>query len=330
MKTISAAFLAMLNSSKSLVMADLYTITLRNGTVLRYTGADVDIVYSGNTYLSPKSSNAPGFQRGNTRCAVGLNVDSLEVDMLYDSTTRINSLTPASFTAFGGFDNCKVQVDKALAPDWSNPVVNGVVNLFTGVVAEAKIEAGKVALTVNSALRQLNTQFPRNYFLPQCNHALFDRGCTLNKASYAFSGTVGNSGGSPTTTTFSSNSTQADGYFALGYVTWVTGANAGITSPVKWSGSANGAFVLIYPLASAPAVGDTFTAYPGCDKTYSTCSAKFNNLTHFRGYPYVPTPEMIELGGSGSTAPQQTTNQGASIGGLRRGPGGQNTRFTQQ
>lgn len=34
--------------------------------------------------------------------------------------------------------------------------------------------------------------------------------------------------------------------------------------------------------------GDAFTIYPGCDKQQSTCSAKFNNLIHFRGFPYVP------------------------------------------
>lgn len=325
MKTVSSAFLTMLNGSKTLVMADLYTITLKDGTVLRYTSADINITYSSNTYLSARSSNAPIFQRGNTRCAVGLNVDSLEVDILFDSASRVNGLKVPTLIAIGGFDNCTVQVDKALAPDWTNPVVNGVVNLFTGVVAESKVEPGKVTLNVNSALRQLNTQFPKNYFLPGCNHSLFDAGCGLSKSTYAFSGTVS---GTPTTTGFDSNATQADGYFALGYLVWVTGANAGLTSRVKSYANASGAFTIIYPLPVAPSSGDTFTAYPGCDKQYSTCSTKFSNLAHFRGFPYVPTPEMIEMGGAGSTAPHQSTNTGSGLGGVARGPGGRNDRFT--
>jgi hypothetical protein len=40
-----------------------------------------------------------------------------------------------------------------------------------------------------------------------------------------------------------------------------------------------------------PNTGDTFTAYPGCDKTQNTCTSKFNNLVNFGGFPYVPVPE---------------------------------------
>ena len=330
MKSVSAEFLAMIRDNAQLVEADLYTFTLSDGTVLRYTSGQQNVVYDGNTYVAAFLDSAPGFQRGTWRCSLGLNADNLEVDILYDASTRILGKTPAAFAAAGGFDLATVELDKALAPDWSNPVVNGVVNVFKGVVAETKSGDSKVALTVNSMTVLLNAAFPRNYFLPQCNHALFGPGCGLSKASYAFSGTVGNSGGSPTTTTFSSNSTQADGYFSLGYVTWVTGANAGITSPVKWSGSANGAFVLIYPLASTPAVGDTFTAYPGCDKTQATCSAKFGNLGRFRGYPYTPTPETLEAGGTGSVAPQRSGGVGnAGLSQLPRGPGGLSGNFKQ-
>jgi len=45
------------------------------------------------------------------------------------------------------------------------------------------------------------------------------------------------------------------------------------------------------PLPFAPNAGDAFTAYPGCDKTQNTCTAKFNNLANFEGFPYVPAPE---------------------------------------
>jgi hypothetical protein len=44
-------------------------------------------------------------------------------------------------------------------------------------------------------------------------------------------------------------------------------------------------------LGFVPAPGDTFIAYPGCDKTQSTCSGKFSNLVNFGGSPYIPVPE---------------------------------------
>jgi uncharacterized phage protein (TIGR02218 family) len=328
MKTVPAAFLTMLNSNQALVRADLYTITLRDGTVLRFTSADIDITYGGNTFLAPRSSNAPAFDRGTVKTEIGLNVDNLQVEVFFDATTRINGVTPASFIAFGGFDDCVFDVQVTMAPDWSNPVVNGTIKLFTGIVAESKVRGGRVSLTINSQLRLLNTQFPRNYFLPGCNNSLFDGVCLLSKATYAFSGTVAATP-VPSQTVFGSNATKADGYYDLGYVVWTSGANNGIVCPVKSYLNASGKFTLVYPLSTAPAAGDTFTGYPGCDKTYLTCNNKFANTSHFRGFPFVPTPEMIELGGSGSAPIQGLTgtNAGSGVGAIGRGPGGQFGNF---
>ncbi len=55
---------------------------------------------------------------------------------------------------------------------------------------------------------------------------------------------------------------------------------------------AGSALVLGYPLQSPPAPGDTFTVYQGCDHTPGACAGKFNNLANFRGFPYVPPPQM--------------------------------------
>jgi uncharacterized phage protein (TIGR02218 family) len=50
--------------------------------------------------------------------------------------------------------------------------------------------------------------------------------------------------------------------------------------------------ILMYPLPAAPATGDAFTVYAGCDHTPATCSARFANLANFRGFPYVPPPQI--------------------------------------
>lgn len=330
MKSVSADFLRMLEDNATLVEADLYTFTLASGVVLRYTSAQINIVYDGNTYQAAFLDSAPGFHRGQWSCTRGLQSNEMEIDILFDASTLLNGVAPAAFVNAGGFDNCNVRIDKALAPDWSNPVVNGVVNLFVGIVGQAKTEAGKIDLTVNDMLAYLQTTFPSNYVLPQCNHCLFDAGCGLTKATYAAEGTVTAAGGSPTLTVFGTTLTQADGWFALGSVVWTSGKNNGLVCPVKSYTNANGQITLIYPTGVVPAVGDTFTAYPGCDKTQSTCTSKFNNTTHFRGFPYVPTPETLEVGGQGSQPPVTTGGAGgAGLRGIARGPGGQSGSFTQ-
>ena len=48
----------------------------------------------------------------------------------------------------------------------------------------------------------------------------------------------------------------------------------------------------MYPLPFAPAPGDTFNVAFGCDHTQATCQSKFNNLVNFRGFPYVPPPQL--------------------------------------
>ena len=53
-----------------------------------------------------------------------------------------------------------------------------------------------------------------------------------------------------------------------------------------------GTFALLVPLPALPAIGDTLTVYPGCDKTKTTCAGKFGNLVHFQGQPYIPVPEI--------------------------------------
>ena len=324
MKTVSAAFLTMIQTSEFLVQANLYQFTLGTGSVFYWTDAQQNITYNGNTYLAAFLDSQPGFQRGQLKTSIGLNSDSFDIDVSYDTNTRINNMTPAAFALAGGFDNAQVIVSKALAPDWSNPVVNGVVNLFTGIVADVQADAGVVKLTVNSMLRLLNTAFPRNYFLPQCNHALFDTGCALLASNFAVAGTV--SGASNTLTYFGSGVTNPINYFALGYVVWLTGANAGLRSFVKsYDGSGN--FTLPYPLDAIPSDGDTFTAYPGCDKLQSTCTTPFNNLAHFRGFPYVPTPETIALGPGSNPPARIGGGLGAGLTGLPRGPGGTFPKF---
>jgi len=47
----------------------------------------------------------------------------------------------------------------------------------------------------------------------------------------------------------------------------------------------------MYPLPFAPAFGDAFTVYAGCDRTLATCQGRFNNKANFRGFPFVPPAE---------------------------------------
>lgn len=81
------------------------------------------------------------------------------------------------------------------------------------------------------------------------------------------------------------------GYWALGQITFTSGALSGLTAAITGS-AADGTVALAAPLPSAPLAGVTYTMVPGCDKTAPTCNDKFSNIVHFTGFPAIPTPEV--------------------------------------
>lgn len=81
MKTASTGLIAHLNSGCQFLMADLYTLTLNGGFVVRYTGADVDIRVGGHVFKKFLIS------RSKTRTSVGLEVDTLDVTII-DSANK--------------------------------------------------------------------------------------------------------------------------------------------------------------------------------------------------------------------------------------------------
>lgn len=87
---------------------------------------------------------------------------------------------------------------------------------------------------------------------------------------------------------FSGAGSVGSPYFAGGLVTWVTGANAGISMEMKDFTPATGILDLYLNMPFAITVGDKFYYQPGCDKTRQTCYFSFNNILNFRGEPDVP------------------------------------------
>ena len=68
-------------------------------------------------------------------------------------------------------------------------------------------------------------------------------------------------------------------------------ANDGVAATVK-SVSVGASLALMYPLPETPSPGDAFVVYDGCDHTLSTCGARFSNQSNFRGFPFVPPPQL--------------------------------------
>lgn len=273
-----------LQSATEIRMADLYTITLKSGQALRYTSWDSNLKVLGNTFLT----GSPNFVRSAIEEKLGMDVATLELTIEASLTDTINGVPILQAIGQGLLDGAGFRIDRLFMDSASNQI--GTVLRFSGfigAVEELTRSSGK--LTVNAGTAYLSMQLPSLILQPGCTNTLFDARCGLVKASFAEVNAV--QAGS-TINKLISNSAKADGYYNNGQIVFTSGANAGLTKAVKQYFSSGGPFFIFNsPLPFVPSAGDSFIAYPGCDKTQTVCATKFSNLANFEGFPYVPAPE---------------------------------------
>lgn len=285
MRTASGALVTLLNGSQKLAYADLYTFTLQGGGIVRYTSADVQIVYGGNTF-----ARGPLISRSRTKLSIGISVDDLEVNISADSTVQVNGKALMTFLASGGLDGARLKLERAFMADWSTAPA-GTLVMFAGRVSDVTMGRYEARLVVRSDTELLDVKVPKNLYQPGCMNTLYDAACGKSRAALTVANAVA-AAPAPTKSVFGSTLGQAASYFDLGVVTFTSGANSGISRTVK-SFAAGGQVTLIAPFPFAPSAGDTFTIYPGCDKTQATCNSRFANLPRFRGQPFIPVPETV-------------------------------------
>jgi uncharacterized phage protein (TIGR02218 family) len=288
MKPASPALQALL-ASRQFYAADLYTFVLIGGSVLRYTAGDRDITANGNLF----TSQGPRIDRKDNKAKchwkIGVDVDTLLFDVMPQASDQVNGQNFLAACVQGVFDGAELTLERAFMATYGDTSV-GTVILFAGRVAEVDLGRGVATFSINSHLELLNLNLPRNLWQPGCVNSLGDPSCGVNLASYVVSGSV--AAGSNAHLVNASLG-QPTGYFDQGKINFTSGANAGLWRSVKsWVAGSPGTLALLAPFSNAPAAGDAFTIYPGCDKTLGgNGCAKFANTARFRGFPYVPTPD---------------------------------------
>lgn len=294
--------------------AELYSFALAapSSTTLYFTTWDAPLTVGGNTYLTNLI-----ITRGGITQRTGVEVQSLDLELTPQTDGAAITLAGVPLLQacrLGYLDSCRVLMSKLFMAT-PGDVSAGAVPWFQGRVRD--VDAGRFSarISLESDLALLNVAMPRNIVQTGCTHRLFDAGCTLVPASWQITGSVSTVGTDRTFIT--TGLTQANGWFDLGTLTWTSGVLAGLVCSVKSSLNASGRIEFMRQLPSAPAGGSTFTIRPGCDKRQATCTTKFSNLAHYRGYPYVPSPETMYAGG-GSKREVTARKAGNSTSGRRR------------
>ena len=273
------------NRDVQAIVADCYTFKLRTGLILTCTNADVPVTLNGYVYAA-NSILVDGLK---FKCATGLDVDQQQITISARAADTVGAVPFLQALRNGVFDGCEIQRERAFLNSWSpadtaNPI--GSVILFKGRIGTIeRVGRTTAQITVNSDLILLDLQMPRNVYAPACQHVLYDSGCGLVKSAFGHAGTVG-AGSTNSVVKWAGAVAEK---FHQGTITFSSGINAGVSANIK-SAVPGVSLTLSYPLTDAPATGDAFTAYWGCDHTQATCTTKFNNVANFRGFPYIPPP----------------------------------------
>ena len=287
MKSASPALVSLLDSTNQIYMADLITITPMQGTPIRITSADVSITNASSGYLGDdgQTYSAAGilFTRSKIKTIVGVQVDELEITFYGNSGTLVNGQPFLQAAAGTYLDGAQVKVLRAFMSTFGT-VVGSIVQ-FIGIVAQVDVGRTQAVVKVQSNLQLLNIQMPKNVWQPTCINNLYQSPCNLARTPVA-----GVIDGTSTGASLNTNLGNAANYFNLGYVTFTSGLNNGVTRTVK--SFAGTIFTMMNPFPNAPQVGDAFNAFIGCDRQYSTC-VSYGNQARFRGMPFVPPPSVL-------------------------------------
>ena len=287
MKATSPAVIALINAARAapdapIAFADCFTFITTTSTQYAWTNVDYDVQFNGFTFLS----NGPLVSGLKYKGSIGLEVDKQQITVAARPTDIINGSPFLIALRDGAFDGAPVYRDRVFLTCPMGSVVGGV-RLFQGRVSTVdNVGRTQATLTVASDLVVLDYDMPKNLFSPTCLHVLYDAGCGIIRGTFSVDGTVGP--GSNSNTINFSGARAGD---VQGSLVFTSGANANVRSTVK-SVAVGSAYNLMYPLPFAPAPGDTFNVAFGCDHTQATCQGKFNNLPNFRGFPYVPPPQL--------------------------------------
>src|SRR4029077_1354048 len=198
-------------------MADLYTLTLVGGSVLRYSAAPSEVSANGHTFVS-----GPKFERSRTKVVIGTQVDELEGRVYPEPTDLIGDLPFMEAAWQGQLDGALLQLERAFMPTYGD-TSPGTAVLFAGRISDIDCSRTGIDMKCRSHLELLNIQMPRRLWQASCTHVFGGSMCQFNRTSLAVTFSAG-PGSTPTVITSAPSSTTP---FAQGTITGVAGANAG-------------------------------------------------------------------------------------------------------
>lgn len=320
MKAASTALNALLAQLQTvggtLYVADLYTVTRLDGSVLYWTSWEVPLTVNGHTYLA----YGPRVSRGKVTVKVGFEVDTMELDLNADPSVMLpgESIPVLQDFVQDKFAGAEVILDR-LFMGTPGDVSNGTFRWFVGSMGDMEIGRAHAKISVDSEVKKLNVQTPRTILTPGCRFTLYDSYCGVSRASFTTTSTIATGGNLYTLQTNltppagtvnpptsapglsqasnSSANLPAQTYFAV--VTYVSAYGETIASPeAAYNVSANSILTVDSPPSEAGVTG--YNVYVG----YGSGGEALQNQAPIA----IGTNWTMSTGGIGQGAPPPLTS----------------------
>ncbi|MDE2579540.1 MAG: DUF2163 domain-containing protein [Hyphomicrobiales bacterium] len=288
MRAISPVFAAAL-AGEATTLCHCWRIARRDGFVMGFTDHDEDIAFGGVTFAA-----AAGLDAAQAEAQVGLGVGSGDVAGAFDSA----GLTESDLAA-GRYDGASVEI---WLVDWSNVAARTLLDAAN--IGEVKRSEFAFVAELRSLAHKFDQQRGRQ-FQRGCAADCGDARCGLDLTAPAWSTQA---------TILAQESAAAfvvapDQGFSPGFFTGGALRNGAEAHAIKLHerGVAGERIVLWSPATFAAATRVTLQA--GCDKSPESCATKFNNIVNFRGFPHMPSADIV----TATPRAQQSAMDGGSF-----------------
>lgn len=230
----------------------------------RLTSADIDLTLDGDTYTSISLSRSEISDDQEQRRG--------RVNVMIDPNHEIAGLFVAYMPSTPLFLTIRRNHD---GEDDSEVVV-----IFNGRVNQA-IFGDPLTLLCVPDTDDLKKQIPAGTFQTQCNHILYDDGCTIDPEDFKRSATITSVSADGLTIHADAFGDEVANWFMNGYI------QKGFQRRMILTHS--GTLVTLIAPLNGLQVGDSIFAFAGCDRAFrGDCVLKFANGKNFHGFQWVP------------------------------------------
>lgn len=307
--------------SEQLTTAICWSIAKRDGTFIRGTEHDEDILINGSSVPITWDMASVSFDDASiTFDDLYLPSVSLQFDGLYRAGANISASTvqsgsemaPDNMDVDGAIPNTPTDIIDVTVHDieggllrqapvtvffvnWQIPNAGQVI-LRRGFLGEITRDSDGMYTTEIRGLLQLLSQVFVETYCERCVVKRFgDERCKLDLTPYTHTGAVTAVANRKAFATNLSLTPYPD--FRGGAFTFTTGGNAGYLREAKSGGDpTEGDFTFWEGWPNEPQVGDTFSVVEACDRTATACKA-FGNLVNFRGHGiFIPGVDALSKG----------------------------------